>query len=67
MGLDDTAVTPHLGASTTEAQERAATTVARSALLTLSGSPAPEAADITELPNVVAAKRGLPAFHDQLT
>ncbi|MEU1013573.1 hydroxyacid dehydrogenase [Streptomyces sp. NPDC005890] len=43
LGLDNVTVTPHLGASTREAQERAATDVIRALVQTLGGEPAPEA------------------------
>ena len=39
-------VTPHLGASTTEAQDRAGTDVARSVLLALAGDFVPDAVNV---------------------
>lgn len=44
--LSSTVVTPHLGASTTEAQDRAGTDVARSVLLALAGEFVPDAVNV---------------------
>lgn len=44
--LDNVVVTPHLGASTTEAQDRAGTDVARSVLLALAGDFVPDAVNV---------------------
>ena len=44
--LANTVVTPHLGASTTEAQDRAGTDVARSVLLALAGDFVPDAVNV---------------------
>ncbi len=44
--LDNVVVTPHLGAGTAEAQERAGTAVATSVRQALSGRPVPEAVDM---------------------
>jgi D-3-phosphoglycerate dehydrogenase len=44
--LDNVVVTPHLGASTTEAQDRAGTDVARSVLLALAGEFVPDAVNV---------------------
>ncbi len=43
LALDNVVVTPHLGASTREAQEKAGTQVARSVSLALKGAPVPDA------------------------
>lgn len=45
--LDNTVVTPHLGASTAEAQDRAGTDVARSVLLALDGEFVPDAVNVS--------------------
>ena len=45
--LDQVVVTPHLGASTAEAQDRAGTDVAKSVQLALSGQFVPDAVNIT--------------------
>ncbi len=45
--LENTVVTPHLGASTSEAQDRAGTDVARSVLLALRGDFVPDAVNVT--------------------
>ena len=45
--LDNTVVTPHLGASTAEAQDRAGTDVARSVLLALRGEFVPDAVNVS--------------------
>lgn len=67
FGLDNVVVTPHLGASTPEAQERAGTQAAESVLLALAGLPVPDAVN-TPLPAagrpaaepVVAAEPAVP-------
>ncbi len=46
FGLPNVVVTPHLGASTTEAQDRAGTDVARSVLLALAGDFVPDAVNV---------------------
>jgi D-3-phosphoglycerate dehydrogenase len=46
FGLPNVVVTPHLGASTTEAQDRAGTDVARSVLLALRGDFVPDAVNV---------------------
>ena len=46
FGLPNVVVTPHLGASTAEAQDRAGTDVARSALLALRGDFVPDAVNV---------------------
>lgn len=43
FGLENVVVTPHLGAGTAEAQEKAGTSVAASVLLALVGEPVPDA------------------------
>lgn len=43
FGLDNVVATPHLGAGTVEAQEKAGTSVAASVLLALAGEPVPDA------------------------
>lgn len=45
--LDNVVVTPHLGASTAEAQDRAGTDVARSVLLALAGEFVPDAVNVS--------------------
>ncbi|MBV7295154.1 phosphoglycerate dehydrogenase [Corynebacterium sp. TAE3-ERU12] len=45
--LDEVVVTPHLGASTAEAQDRAGTDVAKSVLLALAGEFVPDAVNVT--------------------
>ncbi len=46
FGFDNVVVTPHLGASTTEAQEKAGTQVARSVRLALGGEFVPDAVNV---------------------
>jgi D-3-phosphoglycerate dehydrogenase len=46
FGIPNVVVTPHLGASTTEAQDRAGTDVARSVLLALRGDFVPDAVNV---------------------
>jgi D-3-phosphoglycerate dehydrogenase len=46
FGLPNTVVTPHLGASTTEAQDKAGTAVARSVRLALQGEFVPDAVNV---------------------
>ncbi|MGO8960384.1 MAG: phosphoglycerate dehydrogenase [Streptosporangiaceae bacterium] len=46
FGLDNVVVTPHLGASTTEAQEKAGIQVARSVRLALDGEFVPDAVNV---------------------
>ena len=61
FGLPNTVVTPHLGASTTEAQERAGTAVAHSVRLALHGEFVPDAVNV-QAGGVVAedVRPGLP-------
>jgi D-3-phosphoglycerate dehydrogenase len=47
FGLPNVVVTPHLGASTAEAQDRAGTDVAKSVLLALRGDFVPDAVNVT--------------------
>ncbi|WP_026162141.1 phosphoglycerate dehydrogenase [Corynebacterium ulceribovis] len=47
FGLPETVVSPHLGASTAEAQDRAGTDVARSVLLALAGDFVPDAVNVS--------------------
>jgi D-3-phosphoglycerate dehydrogenase len=47
FGLPNVVVTPHLGASTSEAQDRAGTDVARSVLLALRGDFVPDAVNVS--------------------
>lgn len=47
LRLDNVVCTPHLGASTHEAQEKAGTQVARSVALALAGEPVPDAVNTT--------------------
>jgi len=46
LGLDNVVVTPHLGASTGEAQEKAGVSVAKSVRLALSGELVPDAVNV---------------------
>jgi D-3-phosphoglycerate dehydrogenase len=46
LGLDNIVVTPHLGASTDEAQEKAGVSVAKSVRLALSGELVPDAVNV---------------------
>lgn len=46
LGLDSVTLTPHLGASTAEAQEKAGTAVARSVRLALDGELVPDAVNV---------------------
>jgi D-3-phosphoglycerate dehydrogenase len=46
FAFDNVVATPHLGASTTEAQDKAGTAVARSVLLALSGEFVPDAVNV---------------------
>jgi D-3-phosphoglycerate dehydrogenase len=58
FGLDSVVVTPHLGASTEEAQEKAGTAIAEQVLLALRGELAPYAVNVEagrELSDVVRA------------
>ncbi|RZU32789.1 phosphoglycerate dehydrogenase [Blastococcus saxobsidens] len=61
FGLPNTVVTPHLGASTTEAQDKAGTAVARSVRLALRGEFVPDAVNV-QAGGVVAedVRPGLP-------
>jgi len=61
FGLPNTVVTPHLGASTTEAQDKAGTAVARSVRLALQGEFVPDAVNV-QVGGVVAedVRPGLP-------
>ena len=61
FGLPTTVVTPHLGASTTEAQDKAGTAVARSVRLALQGEFVPDAVNV-QAAGVVAedVRPGLP-------
>jgi D-3-phosphoglycerate dehydrogenase / 2-oxoglutarate reductase len=61
FGLPDTVVTPHLGASTTEAQDKAGTAVAHSVRLALQGEFVPDAVNV-QAGGVVAedVRPGLP-------
>jgi len=61
FGFDNVVATPHLGASTAEAQDKAGTAVARSVLLALQGEFVPDAVNV-QAGGVVAEeiKPGLP-------
>jgi D-3-phosphoglycerate dehydrogenase len=48
LRLENVVCTPHLAASTHEAQEKAGTQVARSVALALAGQPVPDAVNVTE-------------------
>jgi D-3-phosphoglycerate dehydrogenase len=52
-GLDNVILTPHLGASTVEAQERAGTQIAEYVLLGLAGRMVPTAVNVTLVPDDV--------------
>ncbi|GGM93719.1 D-3-phosphoglycerate dehydrogenase [Thermopolyspora flexuosa] len=58
--LDQVVVTPHLGASTHEAQEKAGTQVARSVKLALAGEFVPDAVNVQGGPVADYVKPGLP-------
>src|SRR5690606_33372909 len=58
--LDNVVVTPHLGASTHEAQEKAGTQVARSVKLALSGEFVPDAVNVQGGAVAEDVKPGLP-------
>ncbi|CAL9433939.1 D-3-phosphoglycerate dehydrogenase [Streptomyces sp. enrichment culture] len=60
FALDNVIGTPHLGASTPEAQERAGTRAAESVLLALGGRPVPDAVNAPPAPSVTDAA-GAPA------
>ncbi len=55
FGLDGVVVTPHLGASTHEAQEKAGTAAAASVRLALAGEPVPDAVNKVALRAALAA------------
>ena len=59
LGLPNVVTTPHLGASTAEAQERAGTSVAASVLRALAGEEVPDAANVPDRVPADAA-RALP-------
>jgi len=60
FGYDNVVVTPHLGASTIEAQEKAGTQVARSVKLALSGEFVPDAVNVDGGAVAEDVKPGLP-------
>ncbi|RJL25078.1 phosphoglycerate dehydrogenase [Bailinhaonella thermotolerans] len=60
FGLDNVVVTPHLGASTHEAQEKAGTQVARSVKLALAGEFVPDAVNVEGGAVAEDVKPGLP-------
>jgi D-3-phosphoglycerate dehydrogenase len=64
FGLDRVVVTPHLGASTTEAQDKAGTSVAEMVRLALSGEFVPHAVNVSAGAEVAEAVRPfLPLAH----
>ncbi len=60
FGFENVVVAPHLGASTTEAQEKAGTQVARSVKLALSGEFVPDAVNVQGTGVAEELKPGLP-------
>ncbi len=60
FGLDNVVVTPHLGASTAEAQENAGVAVARSVRLALAGELVPDAVNVPGGAIAEAIRPGLP-------
>src|SRR5262249_33480298 len=60
FGLPGVVVTPHLGASTAEAQEKAGTDVARSVRLALAGGFVPDAVNVRGGPVPEELRPGLP-------
>jgi D-3-phosphoglycerate dehydrogenase / 2-oxoglutarate reductase len=60
FGFDNVVATPHLGASTYEAQEKAGTQVARSVKLALSGEFVPDAVNVQGGPVDEDVRPGLP-------
>ena len=60
FGLPNVVVTPHLGASTAEAQEKAGVSVARSVRLALAGELVPDAVNVQGGEIAEAVKPGLP-------
>jgi D-3-phosphoglycerate dehydrogenase len=60
FGMPNVVVTPHLGASTHEAQEKAGTQVARSVRLALAGEFVPDAVNVQGGPVDEAIRPGLP-------
>ncbi len=58
LGRDDVIVTPHLGASTREAQELVALTVAADVLAVLAGKPAQNAVNLPSLPPELMEQAG---------
>jgi D-3-phosphoglycerate dehydrogenase len=60
FGFDSVVVTPHLGASTVEAQEKAGTDVARSVRLALAGEFVPDAVNVQGGAVAEEIKPGLP-------
>jgi D-3-phosphoglycerate dehydrogenase len=60
FGFDSVVVTPHLGASTAEAQEKAGTDVARSVRLALAGEFVPDAVNVQGGAVAEEIKPGLP-------
>ena len=60
FGFDNVVATPHLGASTHEAQEKAGTQVARSVKLALAGEFVPDAVNVQGGPVAENVRPGLP-------
>jgi D-3-phosphoglycerate dehydrogenase len=58
--LDNVVVTPHLGASTDEAQEKAGVAVARSVRLALAGELVPDAVNVKGGPIAESVRPGIP-------
>jgi len=58
--LDNVVVTPHLGASTAEAQEKAGVSVARSVRLALAGELVPDAVNVKGGPIAEQVRPGIP-------
>ena len=60
VGMDNVVTTPHLGASTTEAQEKAGVSVARSVKLALEGELVPDAVNVAGGPIDTDVRPGVP-------
>ena len=73
FGIENTVVTPHLGASTTEAQDKAGMTIAEQVLLALEGAFVPFAVNVAATEAAEALRPFLPlaerlgAFHAALS
>ncbi|HEX2049546.1 MAG TPA: phosphoglycerate dehydrogenase [Actinomycetota bacterium] len=66
FGLDDVVVTPHLGASTAEAQDKAGVTIAEQVLLALEGDFVPHAVNVDVGADIPEETRPYLALADRL-